>query len=478
MENKLEVARKAYDSANYKEAINILISLNLDENGEACYLLGLCYEEFYDVDEEVSDDFVSWNDCDYRTALELFQRGDELGHHEATFRLALQEKENNKDKHNEKSIQLLKKAADLGNSHACYELYVTWHYSNVLDEYINGMLYLEKAVELDNPFAIKALVNKYLCGDGVQYSIKKAYDTYIRILNTTHRTYILDLGLMLLMGDRFNNDYITAYKCFKRLIDIKSSTGYLYLGYMYEFGLGVAKDIKKAIKCYTLYERENTGMFATYQLAMIYSSKEYENISLAKNCFNRLVDNAFFSYWFTDSTMDPDEYDEYADYCNYNLFKLYSIENKDVAKVLKSDITIYKPNSKFRIAKYKKECFNKCYSLYLLKDYKSSCYNLAKMFEKGYPVINNDVYFEMISNGANANDPRCINLLGKYYIDTNPKKAFEIYKKGVDLLDPDCMVEYANMLISGEGCRKNIDTGNIYLKLANEFRKKENGDAK
>lgn len=461
---KIDRVKKLINDRDYNAAIKMLISLDFKNNKDACYLLGTCVEEFNEMEEKLSEEFLSSNDCEYRTAYDIFLRACALDSKDAHYRLSLYEKLLNYGSHTTESIFHLRHAADLGHARACFECYVEFYDSFNLDQSINSLIYLNKAVEFNDPDAINALGNRYLYGNGEKKDPLKAKQIFTRLLFTNSKEYLKDFGVKLLVGECFKPDYELAYKCFKRLVELDSEYGYLYLGYMYEYAVGVDKNIDKALKCYNVARSINCNdVYSTYQMAMIYSTKEYENLGKAYIYFQALVDDGFFAKIF--------KYDEKEEY-NRKLFKIYSVKSDKVSQAIKEKVIISKIFRRFKKDTYRSKCFSKLYVLYLLGDYKSSCYNLAKLFQKGYPILSDEKYLELLNVGANALDIKCILELADYYKD-EPKKVLQIYKKGVDKLDPVCLCKYAIMLYNGIGCRKQTNEARIYFKLAIELKCEE-----
>lgn len=146
-----------------------------------------------------------------------------------------------------KAIEVYEIAGKAEYSESYYA--IAWIYYDTFKDYKKTIEYLQKGAELYNSNSITLLGNLYLNGEGVKKDIVKAIEYYEMVPSNKFASYNLGYAYSLM------NDYKNA----KRYYEIsakKDNKGAIFqLGFIYEKGLGVKKDINKAIR---LYKKANT----------------------------------------------------------------------------------------------------------------------------------------------------------------------------------------------------------------------------
>jgi len=119
------------------------------------------------------------------------------------------------------------------------------------------------------------IMYKYSLGTEIDEINKKIYiDKALPLLKTFQNplTY-RDLGFLYEMGEGVSRDLNEAFKLYKRAADQGNSNAQYYLGKKYECGQGVTKDMNEAIKLYKLSADQGYTR-AQFDLARMYSMGE------------------------------------------------------------------------------------------------------------------------------------------------------------------------------------------------------------
>lgn len=162
--------------------------------------------------------------------------------------------------------------------------------------YTKAKEYFEKAVKKDHPNACNSLGNIYLNGNGIAPDYYKAKDLFEKSANLGNSRGRYLLGKWYLEGFSGTKDYLKAIECFEQS---DFPLAYLSLGDICFKGLGVKKDIEKAIYYYKIAS-DNRNTIASFLLGVIYyyGNGVEQNYDIAKEYFikssNENDFNAFY----------------------------------------------------------------------------------------------------------------------------------------------------------------------------------------
>lgn len=185
----------------------------------------------------------------------------------------------------QKAKKLYEQAAKDGYDAGYY--YLAWlYYSDketkdtkfIRIDYKEALKYLKKGAQKGHSNSINLLGLFYEKGYGVKKDIQQAIAYYKQVAN--YNTYAaFHLGRYY----RDNKEYKKAIKYFEISSRSNKSNALVELGIIYESGLGVDKDINKAIKYYEKAYSNTKDKSASYNIALIYHyGKGRQKIDLKK----------------------------------------------------------------------------------------------------------------------------------------------------------------------------------------------------
>ena len=115
-----------------------------------------------------------------------------------------------------------------------------------------GIEYFEAAAKLDNVYALYILGTIYYEGKFVEKDLTKSLGYLQKASYLKHSYSLYYLGLIYYhQGELSNQNYIKAREYFDLSVKYNNPSALFYLGFIYENGKGVEKDISKAIEYYT-----------------------------------------------------------------------------------------------------------------------------------------------------------------------------------------------------------------------------------
>ena len=182
-----------------------------------------------------------------------------------------------------KALYYYTESTEKRNSDSYLLLYSSFYYKDKK----KALNYLKRAGELGNLTAIDYLENKYLNGDselGIKKNSAEAFKWYYKAYyKFGDIDSLFDLAFLYYCGKGVKRDYKKAFNLFytyskrnvqfnnPKIIDEYRFTGMseFMMAYMYEEGLGVEKDIYRALESYVYLAEQNLKL-AQYRLACIY----------------------------------------------------------------------------------------------------------------------------------------------------------------------------------------------------------------
>ncbi len=249
--------------------------------------------------------------------------------------------------------------------------------------------------------------------------------------------YDMEKGL-----DGFTKNYDAAFKLFTTVIEKRDEPrAYNNLGWMYQRGLGVEKDTKKALEYYQ--KAADKGDAA----AMV-------NIG---NYYEALKDYKEAGKWYLLAALSGNQIGA-LNYGNLYHWGWGVEQNRELA--------------------YK--IFMHCY----IKRYRrGSCYYLGRYAEEGYidkpdPTLAAKYYTE----GGEAGDPDCYTHLGLLYLDgkgveKDEQKAFSCFVAAARMGDPEAYQNMALCLREGRGVEKNEEHARKFMEKAKKIKNSSEAEA-
>jgi len=149
-------------------------------------------------------------------------------------------------------ITYYKKACDLNDSDACFELGKMYEKGNddVSIDYEEAVKYYKKACDLDNAVACNNLAYLYNHGKGVQKHNGIAFKYYKKSCKLGNLMGCYNLGSMYFHGEGTKPNRYKAKVLFQKVCEKGIGAGCNDLGYMYAHGIYVKKDILEALSLY------------------------------------------------------------------------------------------------------------------------------------------------------------------------------------------------------------------------------------
>ena len=254
-EELLKEANKLYGEKKYGEAVALFKSAAEENNAEALYMLGICYNYNY-VDDEPDKDKRAVIASGY------FQKAADLGHADAQCFSGLcylhgigVEKDENK------AVELLKKSAGQNCAAAMNNLGLLCDRGIGADDpekaEEEGFNWFKKSAESGDPTGQLYTGIAYYEGSGVKRDFEKAVKMYSLAAQQGLAEALFRLGECYDDGEGVDENSIEAFKLYKLAAQQNHAKAQCYVGYCYEYGTGVSRDLGEAIKWYTVSANNN-----------------------------------------------------------------------------------------------------------------------------------------------------------------------------------------------------------------------------
>ena len=221
-------------------------------------------------------------------AAEWHKKAAELGNSNAMFNLALCYYNGDGVPQNaETAIEWYKKAAELGNSNAMYNLALCYYNGDGVQKSAETAVeWYKKAAELGDSTAMNNLANYYYNGDGVPQNAETAVEWYKKAAELGNSTAMNNLAVCYINGKGVPQNAGTAVEWFKRAAELGDSTAMYNLAFRYGNGVGVPENAETALEWYTK-AAESGSSKAMVELADYY---------IEGSCVNKDIDKAVKLY--------------------------------------------------------------------------------------------------------------------------------------------------------------------------------------
>jgi TPR repeat protein len=312
------------------------------------------------------------------------------------------------------------------------ECYAKW-------EYANAIHYFREAANKGYPRGWYYLARAYDEGKGVPINKKKVTELYNLIKTSAKEGNVIgqnNLGHMYEKGLGVEKDYKRAREWYQKAADQGYPRAQCNLGRMYDGGLGVEKDYKRAREWYQKAAAQGQRE-AQCNLGRMYELSLGVETDYKKAC-----------EWYQKAA------NQGLPGAQYNLGRMY--EN---ARGVKGD--------------YKKAC--EWYQKAANQGLSGAQYNLGRMYENARGVKRDyKKACEWYQKAANQDLPDAQYNLGRMYelglgVETDYKKACEWYQKAADQDLPDAQYNLGRMYEHGQGVVKNdSEAFSWYQKAANQ----------
>ncbi|KAI4446445.1 Secretory immunoglobulin A-binding protein EsiB [Eubacterium plexicaudatum ASF492] len=203
-----------------------------------------------------------------------------------------------------KALNYYESAVNIGHKEAMYELYSIYDSNTEFENKEEALKWLKAIAEIDNSFQAE-LAYRLIDGIGCTCSEQndnQAFELLKKASQSGDKDVIHNLAFLYEKGRGCEVNYEKAKELFEKA---SFPSSLMFLGDMYENGLGVPKDIKKALEYYeAAYSAGHQG--AIYYLFDIYDSDtEYGNKEDALKWLKTIekIDNSFqaeFAYRLID----------------------------------------------------------------------------------------------------------------------------------------------------------------------------------
>ncbi|GBB83538.1 hypothetical protein RclHR1_10230008 [Rhizophagus clarus] len=190
----------------------------------------------------------------------------------------------------QKAYELYKKAAELENSVAQFELAYMYIYEKDIDKDNDKAFELsKKLVTKKHSSGMNLLGYCYECGFGTSINMIKAFELYQKAANLGNLRSQFNLALMYMYGKGIEKDYLKGYELLEKSAAGDYSHGICMLGYCCDFGFGTNVNKQKAFE---LYQKAAVvgNRIAQYNLAMMYE----KGSGIKKNMYQAI-------YWYKKS---------------------------------------------------------------------------------------------------------------------------------------------------------------------------------
>ena len=142
--------------------------------------------------------------------------------------------------------------------------------NGVTKDYQQAFDLASKAAEQGNARGHNILGSLYENGLGVEIDHQKAFNFYTKASDQDNTSSHINLALMYFNGKLVDQDYLITYELLKKVENRPDGNSAQYLlGYMYQNGLGIKKDLKESLNWYTK-AAEQGNAFAQNNLGVAY----------------------------------------------------------------------------------------------------------------------------------------------------------------------------------------------------------------
>ena len=415
-------------------------SLNIKNNIESQYKLGLMYEQGIKVKQ------------DLKKACEWYEKAANQGDINAQCKLAdIYYKGQGIKRDFAKAFEWYEKLAKQGNTEAQYRL--GWMYQRgegVQQSYPKAFFWYEKAIEKNYAPAQRELGYLYYNYQGIYKGIKQDWEKAIYFFekagNQGDPAAQFGLGVMYLNGERVKKNYSKSIEWFGKAACQKNETdpyllGYVsnsqfHLGHVYKYKVSSKENLQKA---FFLFEKVANQGDARGQNEI---ASMYLNGSVVKQDYEKAV------YWYEKSAKQGNQYSQTA---QYYLGILYS-KGKGVKQDYEKAVYWYEKSAK--------------------QGNEYAQYNLACLYNNGDGVKQDlqkaKEWYEKAANQGNAEAQ--LNLGALYYygqgIEQDYKKAFILFEQSANKGYKIAQFDLATMYYEGKGVKRDIEKAKYWYEKA------------
>lgn len=165
------------------------------------------------------------------------------------------------------------------------------HFSNVLKDNGQALVYFQKAAEQGSPMGMNGLGGHYKFGEGVPQDYAVARTWYEKAAQKGLARAMFGLGLLYHDGQGVTQDYATARQWYEKAAEKGNADAMFQLGWMYDQGQGVTQSYATAIAWYKkAAEKGNPDAMNT--LGVIYDNGQgvAQNSATAKIWFEKAAE--------------------------------------------------------------------------------------------------------------------------------------------------------------------------------------------
>lgn len=268
--------------------------------------------------------------------------------------------------------------------------------------------------EPDNPKCQQNIAYMYLYGDGVEKDIDKARELFEKIVAEG-----FNIGMKGL-GDCYydSQDYVKAMESYKKAFENNLASSASNVGNLFEYGLGVRKDLKKAAEWFQKGVDKGDAI-CQVRLALLYyyGNGVPENEEYAKNLIKMAEESKdlyaciYLGYFYEEGIIVSQDYQKAFE----NYLKSAEIGNDSAMDAL------------------------------------------GRFYLNGFGVNEDyEAAYEWLKKAADLGNGEAMNRIGmmyhngEYYFEQDFKRALEWYKKAADKGQPNAMYWLGNMYYHGQ----------------------------
>ena len=191
---------------------------------------------------------IAITDEDYDTALEYFNRvleGEEQIYISTAMYYIAYMYQNGQGAEQDyaKAMEWFEKAADLGCGDAMNSIaYMYYSGQGAEQDYAKAMEWFEKAADLGDSYAMYYIAYMYQFGQGAEQDLVKALEWYEKSADLYNTDAMGSLGTYYLLAQK----YAKALGWYEKAADLGNADAMDTIAYMYENGIGVARNSEKA----------------------------------------------------------------------------------------------------------------------------------------------------------------------------------------------------------------------------------------